>query len=71
MDVYIVATAYYATLVIGVCGLIVAASYLLDKAFTAILSHYRVYDEFVRYVYDKRRKKRTMVTPKINPKEDD
>lgn len=70
MDVYIIAISYYATLIIGVCGITAVASYLLDKAFSAILTHFKVYNEFVRFVYDRRRKKRDVVKPKINRKEE-
>lgn len=70
MDVYIIAISYYATLLIGVCGIIIATTYFLDKAYTAILTHFRIYNEFVRFVYDRHRKERKVVTPKMNRKEE-
>ena len=71
MDVYIIAISYYATLFIGICGIIITASYLLNKAYTALLNHFKLYNEFVRFVFDRRRKKQADVyTPKINGKEE-
>jgi len=70
MDVFIIATAYYATLLIGISGIIIAVYYVLEKLYEASLRHFNVYNEFVRFVYDRHRKKRDVYTPKINRKEE-
>lgn len=58
MDVYLIAISYYLTLIIGVFGLLLIASYLSDKLWTAIVNHYRLRAALIQVVRDKSRKKR-------------
>lgn len=58
MDVYLIAISYYLTLIIGVFGLLLIASYLSSKLWTAIVNHYRLRAALIQVVRDKARKKR-------------
>lgn len=57
MDVFLIAISYYLTLVIGVCGLLLFASYLSSKLWTAIVTHYKLRVAIIQIVRDKARKK--------------